>query len=124
MGLFALAGDDACLCQLHHTACEHFGVDAKVFLVHKACCNCVGDSANAKLDAVAVVDHACNDFADCKVLFIGLCVCKFRHRIIHFHNVVHVVKVKLHVTKSSRCVGIDFKDDCLCCLDHLHFVGV
>ena len=99
-------------------------MNTKILLAVKACGNGIGNTADTKLNAVTVIDHVGNKLTDSKILFIRLCIGNFGHGIINLYKVVNIIDMKLNVTECSGRVGVNFKNNDLCLVDHLHLVCV
>ena len=63
-------GDNAGINKVSHGGGELLGVQAQIVLVHQVLANGIGDTANAHLDGVAILDQRSDHFADL-VLFGG-----------------------------------------------------
>ena len=99
-------------------------MNAQVLLLVQELGNGVGDTADAQLQTVAVVDHVGDQATDGVILVVGDGIGDLGHGIVHLHEVIHLVDVEGHVTHGTGSVGVDLQNHRLGLADHLHLIGV
>ena len=105
------AGDDAGFHQVHDAVGDHLGVDAQVMLVHEALAHGIGDTADAQLDGVAVVDQAGDVSADGALHGSGLGRGDLGHGGVALHDEVHLADVNFVLAVDVGHIGRDLHDD-------------
>ena len=71
-----LSCDSTAFNELHHARGHHLRMDAKILLSLQRRCHGVGDTADAQLQRITIMDEVCNVRPNFQVLLIGYCVWK------------------------------------------------
>ena len=109
--IFLFASNDTGFYQIHHGAGDHFCMNTKVMLVHQGICYGIRNTADAKLNAVPIIDQTGNILADCHFNFAYLGTGENRKRIIHLDQSVYIMDMNLGIAIDNRKIRVDFKND-------------
>lgn len=108
--VFLSAGDDPLLHQLHHGIGNHLGMNAQVVLVLERQRGCIGNAADAQLNAVTVIYQRSHVITDGHFQLIGGADGQIGQWSFGLHDHVHIPNMNLGVAIDPGQIGVHLEN--------------